>query len=54
MDEPPIDFPWLYDLFQQGYYTIRRSDRFWSGLLIDIAIEQSLMITIKSREGLKR
>ena len=32
MDEPPIDFPWLCNLFQQGYYTIRRSDRFWSGL----------------------
>ena len=21
MDQPPIDFPWLYNLFQQGYYT---------------------------------
>ena len=53
MDELPIDFPWLYNLFQQGYYTIRRSDRFWSGLLIDLAIEQSLMRTVKSRKGLK-
>ena len=26
MDEPPIDFPWLYNLFQQDYETIRRSD----------------------------
>ena len=53
MDEPPIDFLWLYNLFQQGYYTIRRSDRFWSGLLTDLAIEQSLMRTAKSRKGLK-
>ena len=53
MDAPPIDFPWLYNLFQQGYYTIRKSDRFCSGLLIDLAIEQSLMRTVKSRKGLK-
>ena len=39
MDEPPIDFPWLCNLFQQGYYTIRRSDRLWSELLIDLAME---------------
>ena len=30
MDEPPNDFPWLYNLFQQGYSTIKRSDQFWS------------------------
>ena len=53
MDEPPIEFPWLYNLFQHGYYTIRRSDRFWSGLLTDLAIEQSLMRTVNSRKGLK-
>ena len=53
MDKPPIDFPWLYNLFQRGYYIIRRSDRFWSGLLIDLAIEQPLMRTVKSRKGLK-
>ena len=32
MDELPNDFPWLYNLFQQDYYTIRRSDRLWAGL----------------------
>ena len=53
MDEPPIDFPWLYNLFQQRYYTTRRSDQFWSGLLIDVAIAQSLMRTGKSRKGRK-
>ena len=54
MDELPIDFPWLYKLFQQGYYTIRRSDQFWAGLWTDLAIEQSLMRTAKSRGGLTR
>ena len=43
IDEPPIDFPRLYNLLQQGYYTIRGSDRFWSGRLIDLGIEQSLI-----------
>ena len=28
MDELPTNFPWLYNLLRQGYYTIRRSDRF--------------------------
>ena len=54
MDELPIDFPWLYNLFQQGYYTIRRSERFWAGLWTDLVIEQSLMRTAKSRGGLTR
>ena len=54
MDELPIDFPWLYNLFQQGYYTIRKSDRFWAGLWTDLVIEQSLMRTAKSRGGLTR
>ena len=30
MDELPIDFPWLYNFFQKGYYAIRRSDQFWA------------------------
>ena len=42
-------------MFQKGYYyTIRRSDRFWTGRWTDLAIEQSLMITAKSRGGLTR
>ena len=32
MDELPIDFPWLHNLLQQGYYAIRRFGRFWTGL----------------------
>ena len=26
MDEIPIRYPWLHNLFQPGYYGIRRSD----------------------------
>ena len=52
MDELSIDFPWLYNLFQQGYYTIRRPNRFWAGLWTGFVIEQSLMRTAKSRGGL--
>ena len=54
MDELPTDCPWLYNLFQQDYYTIRRSDLFWAGLRTDLAIEQSLMRTVKSRGRLTR
>ena len=49
MDELPIDFLWLYNLFQQGYYTITRSHQFWAGLWTDLVKEQSLMRTAKSR-----
>ena len=28
MNELPTDLPWLYNLFQQGYYTTKRSDRY--------------------------
>ena len=41
-------------MFQQGYYTIRRFDRFWAGLWTDLAIKQSLTRTVKSRVGLTR
>ena len=54
MDVLPIDFPWLYNLFQQGYYAIRRSDRFWAGFWTDLVIEQYLMRTAKNRGGLTR
>ena len=53
MDELPIDLPWWCNLFQQGYYANKRSDRYWAGLSTDLALEQSLMRNVKSREGLK-
>lgn len=42
-----------YDKFvSKGYFTIRRSDRFWSGVSADLAIEQGLMRSIKTKGGL--
>ena len=34
------------------YHTIRRSERYWSGLWTDLVIEQVLMRSLKSRGGL--
>ncbi|CAG9820707.1 unnamed protein product [Phaedon cochleariae] len=36
----------------KGYFTIRRSDKFWSGIWTDMTIEQTLMRTMKSIGGL--
>lgn len=36
----------------KGYFTIRRSDKFWSGISSDMTIEQTLMRTMKSFDGL--
>lgn len=42
-----------YELFvAQGYFTIRRSHKFWSGVWSDMTIEQVLMRTMKTRGGL--
>lgn len=42
-----------YDNFvNKGYFTIRRSDRFWSGVWSDMTIEQVLMRSIKCMGGL--
>lgn len=45
--------PLEYDAFTpQGYFTIRKSDKFWSGIWSDMAIEQTLMRSMKSLDGL--
>ena len=36
----------------RGYWTIRRSHRFWSGIFTDQTIEQTLMKMLKTRGGL--
>ena len=36
----------------QGFFTIRRSDKFWSGLWTDMTIEQVVMRSLKARGGL--
>lgn len=35
-----------------GFFTVRRKDKFWSGTWSDMVIEQSLMRQIKTRGGL--
>ena len=37
---------------ESGYFTIRRSDKFWSGVWSDMTIEQVLMRAIKTSGGL--
>jgi len=55
MFDLPTDHRWLYDVFiRHGFNSVRRSDRFWSGLSPDLVIEQTLMKTIKGRSGMTR
>ena len=44
-----------YDQFtEQGYFTIRRSDKFWDGVFSDQTIEQFLMRLLKTSGGITR
>ena len=44
--------PCVFAKFQKGYHVVRRSDRFWAGLLTDLAIEHVLMRSFKTTGGL--
>ena len=46
--------PDIYELFEKGYHTIRRSDRLGAGLSLDLVIEQVFMRSIKTVGGLTR
>ena len=46
--------PEVYVHFLQGYHVIYRSNRFWAGLPLDLAIEQILMKSVKTTSGLTR
>ena len=46
--------PWLHEQFMKVRHSIRRSDRYWSGLSCDIVIEVRVMRSIKGRGGLTR
>jgi len=46
--------PEVYKSFQDGLHVVRRSDRYWAGLSIDLAIEQVLMRSMKTSGGLTR
>jgi len=52
MVELPEKQPWLYEQFRSGRHSVRRSDRYWGGLSTDLAIEQVMMRSLKSRGGL--
>jgi len=36
----------------EGYFTIKRTDKFWSGVWSDMTIEQTLLRLMKSSGGL--
>ena len=54
MRKLPSTHPWLHQKFVEGYHTVRRSERLWTGLWTDIVIEQVLMRSLKIRGGLTR
>ena len=45
--------PPIFEAFEQGGHTIRRSERRWSGLSADLVIEQEYMRSLKTSGGLK-
>ena len=54
MDYLEQKHPIVYQYFMKGYHVIRRSDRFWGGLSLDLIIEQVLMRSLKTTGGLTR
>lgn len=48
----PQTYPWLHDHFTNGQHTVRRTEKNWAGIWTDLAIEQTLMRSIKSQGGL--
>src|SRR6218665_1725628 len=55
MQDMPETHPWLYEQFAcHGLQSVRRSDRQWAGIWTDLAIEQILMRSLKTRGGLTR
>ena len=41
-------------LTRNSLFTIRRSDKLWAGTWSDVTVEQALMRTMKTRDGLTR
>ena len=54
MIELPATNPAIHQMFQKGYFVVRRSDQHWTGISPDLCIEQSLMCSLKSSGGLTR
>ena len=50
-----VEYPWVYRNFAvNGYHTVCRSDRYWSGLWTDLIIEQVMMRSLKTSGGIAR
>ena len=52
MRKLPETHPWLYAQFTNDHHTVQRTNKNWTGIWSDLAIEQTLMRSIKSRGGL--
>ena len=48
---PPTDFE---KYTNNGYFTVRRTNRFWAGIWTDMTIEQVVMKNLKGRHGVTR
>ena len=46
--------PHIEAKFEEGYFVLRRSAKYWAALFADLFIEQVLMGSLKSRGGLTR
>ena len=45
-------YSFLHQKFnEEGLFVVRRSDRYWAGLWLDLTIEQTVMKPLKSRAG---
>lgn len=52
MKRLPQTAPWLHDQFLNEKSTVRRTSKNWTGIWTDLAIEQTLMRSLKSKGGL--
>ena len=52
MKELPEKYPFIYHNFVNGNHTIRKTSRNWNGIWTDLAIEQLMMRSLKTRGGL--
>lgn len=46
--------PDVHKKFEEGFHVVRRSNRYWAGMSTDLIIEQVLMRSVKTHEGLTR
>ena len=45
------DHPHIFEQFMLGNYTVRRTEKNWSGICTDLSIKQVLMKPLKGRQG---